>query len=245
MRLEVRSPELEVIELDDSFAPITHKGRVRVVSNGVQAISILGPGKKRDRLVTDYLARQKPKPKIEVIVPEAQAAPPIIEQTEAEQVIEAVEPWIPDPNDFFDCTLSSRLGAAVIIGELSNQELVWVHERDITVRPNGHSLCLPKGTKMFVRLALNTKNPRFQFRALECQIEDEQKESHATGAITYWTGSLGSARMGCGCSIGIGTASRDDQLDLNVGDRVEFDIVFSEKLQKVLGKNITVLGTKE
>jgi hypothetical protein len=32
---------------------------------------------------------------------------------------------------------------------------------------------------------------------------------------------------------------------LNVGDRVEFDIVFSEKLQKVLGKNITVLGTKE
>jgi hypothetical protein len=98
---------------------------------------------------------------------------------------------------------------------------------------------------MFVRLALNTKNPRFQFRALECQIEDEQKESHATGAITYWTGSLGSARMGCGCSIGIGTASRDDQLDLNVGDRVEFDIVFSEKLQKVLGKNITVLGTKE
>jgi len=188
----------------------------------------------------------KPEPVKQVVV--ADAPPPVFdEQVEAEQFFEAVEPWVPDPNDFFDCTLASRLGPVAIIGELSNQQLVWIHERDITVRPSGHSVCLPKGTKTVVRLALNTKNPRFSFRALECQVmvDGEQKESHATGEITYWTGSLGSVRMDCGCTIAVGTASRDDQLDLNIRDRVEFDIVFSEKLQKFVGRDITVLGTKE
>ena len=51
--------------------------------------------------------------------------------------------------------------------------------------------------------------------------------------------------MPCCCSISIATPSRDDQLDLDVGDRVEFDIVFSEKLHKFLGRNITVLATEE
>ena len=260
MRIEFKLPDLEPVEIDDDFEIVSEGYRRQLVSNNRIAFEILGRGRKRDRLLAAYEQEQgrllKAKPVVAVehlretvyteeVAEIANVAPPIIqidEQAETEVFFETLAaeeapPFIPRTDEWFDCTLKDKLhNSYSAILELSNGQLVWCHERDFTVRNAGHSLC-QKGAKAVVRIEKNLEARRYEFRALECQliVDGEEKESHVTGEITHWTGSLGSARMGCGCSLQIATASRYEELELAVGDHVEFDVVWKDKLQKWVG----------
>jgi hypothetical protein len=161
----------------------------------------------------------------------------IDEVAEAEQFIEAVEPWIPDPNDWYEARLKfAMVDKQFLVAELENLEEVWIPERDITRRP-AHSLCLPVSTSLLVRLEPNVANHRFRYRGLECQIDGEPTETHATGEITHWCGTFGGARMSCGCNIFVMAPSRYDQLELDTGDKVAFEIKLSDKNKKYIGVN--------
>jgi hypothetical protein len=221
----------------------------RLLSNGIHAVEILSPGKKRDRFLARYEAEHPQKPEPTVVfdsplrITQESTQPVTASATTTRAVvdeqIEVDEAFVPDPRDWFDCVLSLKLQDS-IVGELSNGESVWICERDITVKNGGHSLCLPKDTRLAVRLEPNRRENSFRYSALECQVLDTEqpKETHATGTVLHWGGTLGGARMPCGCSIGIGTATRDEVLDLNPGDPVEFEIIFYPKKQKYIGINV-------
>jgi hypothetical protein len=168
---------------------------------------------------------------------------------ESEEFLSAVsEPdsdFVPSPDDWFVATLAYRLRhAAMVIANLSNGEKVLIHERNISAKP-GHGLCLPPGTPAAVRLELNPRATKWRFRAIECQIEGEPMETHGRGFIEHWTGSLGSARMTCGCSVMIATANKNDTLDLKIGDEVEFKLKFLEKKNTWIGGNIRPIKEQE
>jgi hypothetical protein len=180
----------------------------------------------------------------------ASVVPPVIqidEQAETDEFVDAMTaeeaPFTPDSADWFDCVLKSALsGGRDVVGELDNGQWVIINERDFTTKDQGHSLCL-KGRQAWVRLELNASAHRhhYLYRATEAQIKvigSGKERIRGSGTIIVWNASMGAAKMPCGCSIQVGTSSRDEQLDLQFGDEVQFEIYFSTRLQKWLG-NIT------
>lgn len=151
-----------------------------------------------------------------------------------------------NPADWYDGVLKNKMNKAdATVAELANGELVFCHEREFTLKNMGHSICL-RGDRVWLRMAPNP-GLRCEYRALECQVQviaGEERDTRAMGNILNWDGSKGAARMDCGCSIQVGMDSKDDFLDLQFWDRVEFDIYFSERLGKFLGKILRSLGPR-
>jgi hypothetical protein len=240
------------IEIDDSFKAVTHKGPVRVITNGKQAISILGPGKKRDRLLAEYLARQKPKPKIEAMVPEVKIAPAAVEvveqfidatphaqivQTdeEAEQeFLNAVpadvrERYKPLEDEWFLVRVVHRdwKSGKYLLLELSTGDIVYCPWQRVTRSPGNHSLCLPLQTECSVRMKLD----RGKYWALEMQTEGDAPHGFSRAQITGWYGMAGNAYRECGCPIFIICPTTDWQIgsEIKVGDWVEIAYRPSDK----------------
>lgn len=260
--IEFRTSDNSPVEIDETYNEVWAKRSKRLITNGKLAIEVW-QFRKRDRLLAAYEDQQRVQPplteakvvtaplrkteevKIEKVtaMKAAVAAPQVIdEEAEAQEFADAVaDPVEVDPNDWFECKLKYRLPAPkqILIGELANGQAVYIHEREVTRCP-AHSLCLPPGTSLFVRIEVNKMSDgknhgRHQYRALECQIDGDPTELHQRGTVSNWQGSYGGGRMECGCNIFLRT---DEQSDLNVGDRVEFDLTYSEKKRAWIGTNI-------
>jgi hypothetical protein len=244
------------VDIDSSYREIQATRRVgyRFLTNGKIAFEILANGKRRDRLLADY---EQFKERERLLEPQPEIAQESLRETPEEPIVASVippvisEPEVPNENDWFDGVIKNVLprGRDCVV-ELTNNSLAIVNEREFTEKDQGHSLCL-KGRPCWIRIKLNAPAHRhtYLYKGLECQVQilagDSKERSQNSGTVLNWTGSRGAARMDCGCSIQIGTASIDDQLDLSFGDRVEFDIAYNDKLHKWLGNNITVLGAEE
>jgi hypothetical protein len=64
---------------------------------------------------------------------------------------------------------------------------------------------------------------------------DEPSESvKESGVIEYWTGKCGSCGRDCGCALFVKT-NKHYELLLNVGDRVEFQVCFSDYKGQFIG----------
>jgi hypothetical protein len=255
----------EPVELGPEYKVVYNDERAKrnTVSDGRIAFDVIHRGALYNKLVADWQEEQKrlalAKPKVEHLRetilsadPVAVSVAPVIqidEQTETEEFVDAVTaeetPFTVDPADWFDCILKSVLsGGRDVVGELENGALVIVNERDVTTKDQAHSLCL-KGRQCWVRLELNAKAHRhhYAYRAIECQVQviGGKERTQASGVVLNWAGSMGAARLDCGfCSIGVGTRSPDDVLDLKPGDKIEFEIYYNERLKRHLG-NITAV----
>jgi hypothetical protein len=242
MSVEFR-PDGTPIEIDDSFKAVTHKGPVRVVTNGKQAISILGPGRKRDRLLSEYLARQKPKPKIEAMVSEVKRAPAVVitpppialvadEDETAQEFLNAVavddqELYEPQEDEWFQArVLHTDVKRRYLLLELSTGTTVYCPWQKVTRSPGNHSVCLPVGTECTIRVKLD----RGKYWALEMQTEGDEPYSVSRAQITVWRGMAGSAFRECGCPCIFVVCSREiDEATIHVGDWVEIIHRPSEK----------------
>lgn len=272
--IEFRTGDDSPVETDETYREVWAKLSKRLITNGSHAVEVWRL-RKRDRLLAAYEEEQKrqqqtqktetvPAPirktdEVEIAARIAAAAQATIEtnvqvideEAEAQEFLNvAADPVDVDPNDWFECVLKRRLPALpILIGEFSNGQTVWIHEREVTRLP-GHSLCLPPGTPLFVRMEINKPkkgeiHKKYQYRALEAQIDGEPVELHAQGTVTNWRGSYGGARRDCGCNIFLRTEGADVELGLNAGDRVEFDLMYSEKRHVWFGCNIRPTGEKE
>ena len=249
--VEFKYPDGEPVTLGADFREIQATRRVgrRFMTDGRTAFEIYGPSKKRTQLLAEYEQYQE---RERVLAGKPAVAQESLRQTVEEPIVASVvsitpviqeqdEPESPNQLDWFDGVIKNVLprGRDCVV-ELMNNSLAIVNEREFTEKDQGHSLCL-KGRPCWIRIELNAPAHRrtYLYKGLECQVQvltgDSKERSQGSGTILNWTGSLGAAKMPCACSIQVGTSSRDEQLDLQFGDEVQFEIYFSTRLQKWLG----------
>lgn len=268
MSLEFKIDETPV-EVGAEFKIITsyHSGR-KLVSDNRTAFEILPRGKNYDRLLAEYEAQHR-RPKAEVVTTplrktaeSVSVTPPVTvpvtqsvvvvepaevqvidEEAEAQEFIDATEPFVPKPEDWYRGeTVSAFPGMHCIFAVLDNGEKVYIQNRDITVSPGDHHYC-QRGAEIWLRLELNPRTGKrvAPYKALECQIIDENyRAGRESGVISAWRGSYGVADRPCGCPLFVMLSSKSfvGVHDFNVGDEVEFDMVWSEKKKSYIGDNV-------
>jgi hypothetical protein len=143
------------------------------------------------------------------------------------------EEFKPESYDWYPAILDHvRPEINALMATLENGETVICFQHSITFSPQHHYLCQPPGTRMSVRIEPNSKflsgKSSIPWYAIEAQLEaDENAEPvNETGVIEHWDENHGCARRDCGCTIFIKT--NGNFFPLNVGDRVDFQVEFSD-----------------
>ena len=210
--IEFKLPDLEPVEISDDFKVVSKGYGWQLVSNNKVAFEILGPGRKRDRLLDEYEQEQKrllKKPVIaqeplretfyeEPITKTANVAPPVI-QIESEQFLDEVTVFIPAKDEWFEARVVKSLSPTILILELTTGDRVTCIPPFVTESPGGHILCLPVDTIGAVRMEYFDG----RYRALEYRVDSEPLSLDETAQIFSWntTRNIGKAVRPCGCHI--------------------------------------------
>lgn len=228
------------VEVSDDHKEISVRGSKRFITDGGRAFEVWR-GKRRDRLLDANLARQKPQPKVDVVIPKVEKTAPVVIEAveqfvatshnqivqtdeEAEQeFLNAVpadnrELYQPKEDEWFLAHVVHRdwKGGKYLLLELSTGDIVYCPWQKVKRSPGNHSLCLPLGTECLVRMKLD----RGKYFALELQVDGDQPYGISRARITVWHGMAGTAYRECGCPIFV---LATQALPIEVGDWVEIN----------------------
>jgi hypothetical protein len=264
MPIEFR-PDGEPILIDDTYREVKCSRRVgrRLFSNNRHAVEIV-VGKKRERWLAEYEREQQLKAKpvttisvqplretvepqkmaVAVTVPiQKQVARPIDEQAEAKEFIEAVTPFIPNPNEWLWAEVHRwNVDKQLLIVVLSNGETVSCIPKLIVDSPGAHKACLAPKTTGSVRVEL----VRGKYRCLEAIFEGETA-SEEIGQIVKWDTDhrRGWATRPCGDwlyivddSPGHGRFENTEEYVVGEADWISFQLVRSEKNDRFIGVKV-------
>jgi hypothetical protein len=153
-----------------------------------------------------------------------------------ENIVGVREAFDPKPEDWWKAKLVRVTADKRILStKLTNGDLVFIHERDITFAPHGHYFCLPcdGSTEVVVRIEPNPVNNTHRWRALEAQFVVEEFEPlRERGHVQDWRpsgyGNCGSIRRFCQCGI-FAKGNDTDPTDFVPSDEVEFEVSFNER----------------
>jgi hypothetical protein len=152
------------------------------------------------------------------------------------------ELWIPKPEDWYEAVLTMTApNKGFIVGQLSNDESVWIHAKDITYGGTGkHHYCLPCDGSVAMSLRIERQeHSAFPYRAIECQIfADLKVTSREEGTVVYWRESYGSVRRPCGCTV-FARQGKHDGGYFPVGAPIVIDVAFSEVRGDFVGEVVS------
>jgi len=244
MSLEVKR-DGTVVELSPN-AKIVQRSRTIIVMDGNVAFQILNRGsRRRARVLAEYHAQQKTEPEIVEHDTEAETQsiqeslenledpvtkPPAIPiENESSVETQAEDPWIPDPNDWFDCRIktsnASRNFVILIVDGVN--ETAFSNGNAFSRSPAAHSYCLERGTPCMARLARTATG----LRALEVVVEhdDDYTGREDEAVIRHWSdrNNIGSGERSCQC--GIMLVGDYEGLPFAVGDKVRGEYFLNKK----------------
>jgi hypothetical protein len=258
----------EPVEVGGDFHIVSQdrRSRRKLVSNDRVAFEIISRGKLYDQLLGEYeLGRRlkkepavtvsikplretivseeiKPEPVKQVAVADV---PPLVidEQAEAEQFIEAVTPFIPNPNEWLWAEVHRwNADKKLLIVALSNGETVSCIPKLIVDSPGAHKACLAPKTTGSVRVEM----VKGKYRCLEAIFEGETADEEI-GRIVKWDTDhrRGWVTRPCGDWIyvvddspGRGRFENTEEYVVGEADWISFQLVRSEKNDRFIGIKI-------
>jgi hypothetical protein len=201
--IEFKLPDLEPVELDDSFKVVSKGYGWQLVSNNKVAFEILGAGRKRERLHVQYEEEQDRLAKKPAVVVQEPLRETFYEEPIAVKATKPVDSevtvFIPAKDEWFEARVVKSLSPKILVLELTTGDSVTCIPPFVTESPGGHILCLPVDTIGAVRMEYFDG----RYRALEYRVDSEPSSLDEKAQIFSWntTRNIGKAVRPCGCHI--------------------------------------------
>src|SRR5258706_11260793 len=167
-----------------------------------------------------------------------------VEQQQQQEEPSASQEFNPKPAEWFAATLTHvNRENKTLTATLSNNERVWVYEREVKFSPGGHYFCLPTDGSIEFSVRIERQNHHlYPYRALEAQItSDDFEPVRERGFVQDWRGNCGGIRRICKCAIFAPPNGSVNARSFFPGDEVEFDVDYSEIKKMYVAKNVELV----